>query len=59
MPNPHDPIRSLRQSHVEFIARAKAARLHVDLTLRCPTCGKRADMCFDHGDDWKKRTEAL
>jgi rRNA maturation protein Nop10 len=27
----------------------------VDLTLRCPECGKRADMCFDHGDDWKKR----
>jgi hypothetical protein len=27
----------------------------MDLTLRCPTCGQRADMCFDHGDDWKKR----
>lgn len=27
----------------------------LDLTLRCPTCGLRADMCFDHGDDWKKR----
>lgn len=28
----------------------------IDLTLHCPTCGLRADMCFDHGDDWKKRT---
>ena len=27
----------------------------LDLTLRCPTCGKRADMCFEHGDEWKKR----
>lgn len=26
-----------------------------DFTLRCPTCGQRADMCFNHGDDWKKR----
>lgn len=25
------------------------------MTLHCPTCGLRADMCFDHGDDWKKR----
>lgn len=30
----------------------------IDLTLRCPTCGRRADMCFDHGDDWKKRRPA-
>jgi hypothetical protein len=29
----------------------------VDLTLTCPVCGRRADMCFEHGDDWKKRTE--
>lgn len=29
--------------------------VYLDLTLRCPTCGKRADMCFDHGDDWKRR----
>jgi hypothetical protein len=28
----------------------------VDLTLRCPTCGRRADVCFDHGDQWKKRS---
>lgn len=28
---------------------------YVDLTLRCPTCGKRADVCFEHGDEWKKR----
>lgn len=28
---------------------------HVDLTLRCPACGRRADVCFDHGGDWKKR----
>jgi hypothetical protein len=28
----------------------------LDLTLCCPTCGKRADMCFDHGGDWKKRS---
>jgi hypothetical protein len=27
----------------------------IDLTLRCPTCDRRADMCFDHGDEWKKR----
>lgn len=27
----------------------------IDLTLHCPTCGRRADMCFDHGDQWKKR----
>ena len=27
----------------------------IDLTLRCPTCGQRADVCFDHGDEWKKR----
>ncbi len=27
----------------------------IDLTLRCPTCGRRADMCFDHGDQWKQR----
>lgn len=31
----------------------------IDLTLRCPTCGRRADMCFEHGDDWKKRSAAL
>ncbi len=55
MSSRHDPIKMLRQSHADFVTRAKAARLHVDLTLRCPTCGKRADMCFDHGDDWKKR----
>lgn len=30
-----------------------------DLTLRCPTCGRRADMCFEHGDDWKKRQPRL
>lgn len=29
----------------------------IDLTLRCPTCGQRADMCFAHGDDWKKGGE--
>jgi hypothetical protein len=34
---------------------ANPADRYVDLTLRCPTCGKRADMCFNHGDDWKKR----
>lgn len=28
---------------------------HVDLTLRCPVCGLRADMCFAHGDEWKRR----
>lgn len=28
----------------------------IDLTLRCPVCGDRADMCFKHGDDWKKRS---
>ena len=27
----------------------------IDLTLSCPTCGQRADMCFAHGDEWKKR----
>jgi hypothetical protein len=27
----------------------------IDKTLRCPVCGQRADMCFAHGDDWKKR----
>ncbi len=27
----------------------------IDLTLRCPTCGQRADVCFDHGDVWKQR----
>lgn len=27
----------------------------IDLTLRCPVCDGRADMCFAHGDDWKKR----
>ena len=27
----------------------------IDLTLRCPTCGRRADMCFAHGEVWKKR----
>jgi hypothetical protein len=27
----------------------------IDLTLNCPVCGGRADMCFAHGDDWKKR----
>lgn len=27
----------------------------IDLTLRCPTCGKRADMCFAHGTEWKRR----
>ena len=27
----------------------------LDFTLRCPSCGERADMCFGHGDDWKKR----
>jgi hypothetical protein len=32
-----------------------ALPLYLDLTLRCPVCGRRADMCFDHGDDWKKR----
>ncbi len=26
-----------------------------DLTLRCPVCGDRADLCFAHGDDWKRR----
>lgn len=30
--------------------------LHLDLTLRCPVCGRRADMCFEHGDEWKKRS---
>ena len=29
--------------------------VQLDLTLRCPVCGDRADMCFKHGDDWKKR----
>jgi hypothetical protein len=29
--------------------------MNIDLTLRCPTCGRRADVCFDHGDHWKKR----
>lgn len=29
--------------------------MSADLTLRCPTCGRRADICFDHGDEWKKR----
>ena len=27
----------------------------LDLTRRCPVCGERADMCFKHGDDWKKQ----
>lgn len=27
----------------------------LNLTLRCPVCDRRADMCFDHGDWWKKR----
>jgi hypothetical protein len=31
------------------------AQVYADLTLRCPVCGRRADVCFDHGDDWKKR----
>jgi hypothetical protein len=30
----------------------------IDMTLRCPVCGDRADMCFAHGDDWKKRPTA-
>ncbi len=51
----HDPISALRLSHAEFVAKARAERLYVDLTLRCPTCGERADMCFAHGDEWKKR----
>lgn len=29
--------------------------VQLDLTLRCPVCDRRADMCFDHGDWWKKR----
>ena len=28
------------------------------MTLRCPTCGQRADMCFAHGEEWKKRDPA-
>lgn len=28
---------------------------YLDLSLHCPVCGLRADMCFQHGDDWKKR----
>ncbi len=27
----------------------------IDLTRKCPTCGKRADMCFTHGEIWKRR----
>ncbi len=27
----------------------------IDITLRCPTCGRRADMCFEHGEIWKQR----
>ncbi len=30
----------------------------IDMTLTCPVCGRRADVCFDHGDDWKKRPSA-
>lgn len=30
----------------------------IDLTLRCPTCGVRADMCFAHGEEWKKPNRA-
>jgi hypothetical protein len=29
----------------------------IDMTLRCPECGQRADMCFEHGDGWKKRPD--
>jgi hypothetical protein len=31
----------------------------IDLTLHCPVCGQRADMCFAHGDDWKQRPNPL
>src|SRR5947207_8218182 len=37
----------------DAIGRLRAS--HHDATLRCPTCNRRADMCFEHGDDWKKR----
>jgi hypothetical protein len=32
--------------------------MSIDMTLRCSTCGRRADMCFEHGDNWKKRGAA-
>lgn len=33
--------------------------ISLDLTLCCPECGRRADVCFDHGDDWKKRSASV
>lgn len=55
--NALDALERARQAQERYERRIPVQlRLgHADLTLRCPVCGLRADMCFTHGDEWKKR----
>jgi hypothetical protein len=67
---PADSNPSKRQDEAEIVVNGKTVGYGIegmlnaltkmlgpelDMTLRCPVCARRADMCFDHGDDWKKR----